>query len=195
MLHAQEKNFNKPRNPVFLMPIDIELHKASIDHFFLLTAMIISWFHGTVARTEVKHALFGPLELPSKTNLKHIFFLRVSTGFLRVRKPEFFFFKPGIMTGFLRFTSAFLRVLKSTIKKKHNFPSWKTNLSLGPLNPENNVELEFLCKFTFKVEIRGRVNNLPLTDLKDVLPNGLWVRRIWRQTMELQQPTQLVSHA
>ena len=77
------------------------------------------------------------------------------------------------MTGFLRFTSAFLRVLKSTIQKKHNFPSWKTNLSLGPLNPENNVELEFLCKFTFKVEIRGRVNNLPLTDLKDVLPNGL----------------------
>ena len=92
MLHAQEKNFNKPRNPVFLMPIDIELHKASIDHFFLLTAMIISWFHGTVARTEVKHALFGPLELPSKTNLKHIFFLRVSTGFLRVRKPEVRFF-------------------------------------------------------------------------------------------------------
>ena len=26
-------------------------------------------------------------------------------------------------------------------------------------------------------------------------PNGLWVRRIWRQTMEVQQPTQLVSHA
>ena len=49
-------------------------------------------------------------------------------------------------------------------------------MALGPLNPENNVELEFLCKFTFKVDMCGRVNNLeyvPLTDLKDVFANGL----------------------
>ena len=102
MLHAQEKLQQTQKPSFFLMPLDIELQKASIDHFFLLTAMII-WFHGTVARTEAKHALFG--------------LLRVSTGFLRVRKPEVLFFKPGIMTDFLRFTSAFLRVLNSTIKK------------------------------------------------------------------------------
>ena len=98
-----KKNFNKPRNPVFfLCHLTLSYKKQASTIFFLLTAMII-WFHGTVARTEAKHALFG--------------LLRVSTGFLRVRKPEVLFFKPGIMTDFLRFTSAFLRVLNSTIKK------------------------------------------------------------------------------
>jgi hypothetical protein len=50
---------------------------------------MITWFHGTVARIEVKNALFGPLELPSKTNLKTIFFSPGFYGFLRVRKSEF----------------------------------------------------------------------------------------------------------
>ena len=35
-------------------------------------------------------------------------------------------------------------------KKKHNFPSWKTNLALRPLNSENNVD--FLCKFVLRLK-------------------------------------------
>jgi hypothetical protein len=62
---------------------------------------MIIWFHGTVARIEVKNALCGPLELPSKTNLKtDLFspgFYGFSMGFLRVRKPEVFLETQGFM--------------------------------------------------------------------------------------------------
>ena len=57
---------------------------------------MITWFHGTVARIEVKNALFGPLELPSKTNLKtNLFspgfygFSTGSYGLEKIRKNEF----------------------------------------------------------------------------------------------------------
>jgi hypothetical protein len=81
MLHAQEKLQQTQKPSFFLMPLDIELQKASIDHFFLLTAMII-WFHGTVARTEAKHALFGLSG-----------FLRVSYG---LENPRFCFLNLGL---------------------------------------------------------------------------------------------------
>ena len=76
-----KKDFNKPRNPAFSYA---NWHWPTTSKhrpiFFPLTAMII-WFHGTVTRTEVKNALFGPLELSSKANLTTNLF---SPGFLRV---------------------------------------------------------------------------------------------------------------
>ena len=76
----QKKDFNKPRSPAFSYanwhwPTKSK-HRPT---FFPLTAMI-QWFSGTVAKIEVKHVLFGPLELPSKTDLNTPFF----SGFLRV---------------------------------------------------------------------------------------------------------------
>ena len=109
----QKKDFNKPRSPAFSYanwhwPTKSK-HRPT---FFPLTAMI-QWFSGTVARIEVKHVLFGPLELPSKTDPKAPFFsgfLRVFYGFPASLKTWVFFWKPGVLrirTVFLRFTTAF----------------------------------------------------------------------------------------
>ena len=203
MLHTQERL--QPRNPVFSYaswhwPTKSK-HRPTC---FPLTAMI-TWFHGTVARIEVKNALFGPLELPSKTNLKTFFFspgfYGFSTGSYGLEKASFW--KCGalrVTTGFIRFTTVFLRILNSTPqKKKHNFPSWKTNLALRPLNSENNVD--FLCKFVFRLKcVEGWIFwNVPLRDLERMFfsHNHHFLMGCEAEGFEgkLQQPTQLVSHA
>ena len=156
MCHAQERLQQTQKPSFFLCQLTLTYNKQASTNFFPVDS-----HDNLVSRHRYKNwsekCTVWPIGIAFKHKPNHqSFFSGFSTGFLRLKKNEFFFWKPGV----LRIRTGFLRTIKT-----HNFPSSKTNLALGPLNPENNVD--FFCKFTFKVSWNAwKVNNLEYVPLR-----------------------------